>query len=68
VSWIELIGYGAVLVVVVGLIWATYVLARRLTGSNHRAVWLVPVAVSGVTAVLGVLLTLYATQEIDRHA
>lgn len=63
----EFVGYGVVLLVAIAVVWATYAAGRRLTGSNARAAWLAPFALTCVTVVLTVLVTVFASQEIDRH-
>jgi hypothetical protein len=63
----EFVGYAAVFLVAIRLVWATYAAARRLTRLNDRAAWLAPFALTCVTAIFTVLLTLFAIQEIDRH-
>jgi hypothetical protein len=68
VSWVEIAGYVVILLLALGLIWATYVASRRLTGSSKSTSRLIPFAVGGATAILSVLLTLYATHEIERHS
>jgi hypothetical protein len=64
-DWLE---YSVLLLGALGVLWVTYRVARGVFGSDPTRRRVIPIVTGGVSVVLTALLTVFATDEIARHA
>lgn len=64
----EFLGYVAVALIAIALIWGMHAAARRVTGPNPRTGRLATIAFTGGTVLVTIVATMFFLQEVQRHA
>jgi hypothetical protein len=68
ISAFEWLGFVAIVLAALAVVWITHQVARRGLGSNVQLARFVPIVTGGVAIMLTALVTLSVTQQIEKHA